>query len=265
MKSEAWTQAVDRATKSNEITTAAEIFCASRLHIASSADGSTRSLENPISYKRVPALNLLLHRSILIFVCLFAQIGFGQADPRMHRQPARIRNARVFVIYSTHQGHTEKMAEAVALGARSVGQVEVMLKEVDSFPLSNIAEADAIILGGPVHNANIDPQLQQFINKWPFKDKSLRNKIGAAFVTAGGFSAGEELAQLAILHSMLAFGMIVVGGDTWQSAFGASAILDEAPSASPQKRGEIMEYYLKKAEALGRRVAQLAARQAACL
>ena len=52
----------------------------------------------------------------------------------------------------------------------------------------------------------------------------MRDKVGAAFVTAGGISAGEEAVQLAILRAMLVYNMIVVGGADWTAAFGASAV-----------------------------------------
>jgi hypothetical protein len=38
---------------------------------------------------------------------------------------------------------------------------------------------------------------------WPFGGARLRDKISAAFVTAGEMSAGKDLVQMNILHSML--------------------------------------------------------------
>ena len=115
-------------------------------------------------------------------------------------------------------------------------------------------QADAIIVGSPVYNANVSPQVMQFINNWPFKGGPLKNKIGAAFVTSGGISAGEELVQLNILHSMLIFGMIIVGGDSWESAFGASAVTAEKPF---DDQDEINKKFLQKGYNLGKRVAEV--------
>ena len=75
-------------------------------------------------------------------------------------------------------------------------------------------------------------------------------------MTGGGISAGEELVQVNILHSMLVFGMVAVGGPEWSGAFGASAITAEPPFDSKT----VEDRFLKKAEALGKRVAEIAAR-----
>jgi NAD(P)H dehydrogenase (quinone) len=64
--------------------------------------------------------------------------------------------------------------------------------------------------------------------------KNLIEKIGAAFVTAGGISAGEELVQMNILHSMLIFGMMVAGSPGWQQPFGASGMVAENPFQTAQ-------------------------------
>ena len=172
----------------------------------------------------------------------------------------REQSVNILVVYYSGQGHTQAMAEAVAKGAHSVNNVNVVLKAVAEAINNDILAADAIIVGSPVYNANVAPEVQQFINHWPFEGAPLRDKIGAAFVTAGGFSAGEELVQMNILHSMLIFGMIVVGGPDWQQPFGASGIVAEKPFETEQQAGKVDAQFLKKGEALGKRVAELAQR-----
>jgi len=166
----------------------------------------------------------------------------------------------VLIAFYSREGHTKAMAEAVERGARSVQGVTVKLMAVGDVKNDDLLNADAIIVGSPVYNANIAPEVVQFVNSWPFDGAPLMNKIGAAFVTGGGISAGEELAQMSILHPMLLFGMIVVGGADWTSAFGASAITFEMPFDKPPKETLVAEQFLKKGEGLGRRVAELAAR-----
>ncbi|MGH7598528.1 MAG: flavodoxin family protein [bacterium] len=163
----------------------------------------------------------------------------------------------VLIVYYSTQGHTQAMAEAVAKGARSVSGVNVKLLPVAKATTKDILAADAIIVGSPVYNANIAPEVQKFINSWPFEGAPLRDKIGAAFVAAGGMSAGEELAQMNILHSMLLFGMIVVGGPNWQQPFGASGIVAENPFQTENQFGKVETQFLAKGEALGKRVAEL--------
>jgi len=160
----------------------------------------------------------------------------------------------ILIAWYSVTGHTEEMAMAVAEGARSVPGVRVQVLPVDSVRETTLLHAQAIIVGSPVYNGNVAPTVQQFINNWPFDGQPMKDKIGAAFVSAGGFSAGEELVQLNILHSMLIFNMIVVGGPDWKTAFGASAVVDEAGTGTAE---DSKKYFLAKGRHLGKRVAQL--------
>lgn len=166
----------------------------------------------------------------------------------------------VLIVYFSAGGHTAAMAQAVAKGVRSVSGAEANVLSVDQAKASDALAADAIILGSPVYNANVAPSIQNFINSWPFKEQKFQDKVGAAFVTGGGISAGEELVQLNILHSMMIFNMIIVGGPSWQQAFGASAITGEEPFNRASGEGLIHPDFLVKGEALGRRVAVLSSR-----
>lgn len=166
-------------------------------------------------------------------------------------------SSQVLIAYYSKSGHTKLMAQAVAKGAHSVKHTTVSVLEVDSVKQQQLLEADAIILGSPVYNANVAPKMQEFINSWPFKNAPLKDKIGAAFTTAGGLSAGEEMVQLNLLKSMLVFGMVVAGGPNWKSAFGASAVTSEEPFATGYNADNIHPIFIKKAEQLGARIARL--------
>jgi len=148
------------------------------------------------------------------------------------------------------------MAHSVAEGARSVEGAEVLLLSVDEVSADQLIEADAIIVGSPVYNANVTPEISKFIASWPFNGQPLKDKIGAAFVTAGGISAGEELVQMNILQSMLIFGMIVVGGPDWTQPFGASAVTGEPPFEVGEPE-EIADQFKEKGFLLGERVAKI--------
>lgn len=163
----------------------------------------------------------------------------------------------VLVVYHSESGNTAAMARAVAEGARSVHQVEVFSKSTEEVTEEDLLNADAIIVGSPVHNANVSPEISKFIASWPFDGRPLKDKVGAAFVTAGGISAGEELVQTSILQSMLVFGMIVVGGPDWTQPFGASAVTGEQPFQT-NSPGEIQDFFLEKGRNLGIRAAETA-------
>jgi NAD(P)H dehydrogenase (quinone) len=158
-------------------------------------------------------------------------------------------------VYYSEGGHTRKLAEAVSRGAETVRDVEVRLRSIGEVDSTEVLSAAAIIIGSPVFNAAVAPQVQAFINSWPFNG-SMKDKIGAAFTTGGGISAGEELVQVSLLHSMMIFGMIIVGGEHWRSAFGASAVTNEEPFS----KGPVAKAFLEKGAALGMRVAKLALR-----
>ena len=166
----------------------------------------------------------------------------------------------VLVAYHSVKGHTRAMAEAVADGAREVEGVKVALRDVGAATQEEVLAANAIIVGSPVVNANVAPEVQRFINGWPFRGAPMRDKIGAAFATGGAFSAGEETVQLSILRSMLVFGMVVAGGPSWRSAFGASAITEEDPFEEHSPDGRVAEPFAERGRALGRRVAELTQR-----
>lgn len=163
----------------------------------------------------------------------------------------------ILVVYHSETGNTKMMAEAVTEGAGLVEGVAVTLKTTEETKEEDLLNANAIIVGSPVYNANVSPEIQRFIASWPFEGAPLKNKIGAGFVTAGGISAGEELVQMSILQSMLIFGMIIVGGPDWTQPFGASAITGEPPYEA-DAQGEIDEQFLNKGRELGRRVAEIA-------
>ena len=164
----------------------------------------------------------------------------------------------VLVAYYSEQGHTKELAEAVAGGAAKELDVTVVLKSVKEATAKDVLAADAIIVGSPVFNGAVAPPVQEFINSWPFKNAPLKDKIGAAFATGGGISAGEEFVQMSILRSMLVFGMIVAGGPDWTTAFGASAVTGETPFDS--QNTTLRPEFVKKGDLLGQRIAQLAKR-----
>ena len=180
---------------------------------------------------------------LILILLLIGQFGLSQSKTK-----------NILITYYSKTANTQTLAEEVAKGAQSIAGVQVVVKSIDQTTTKDLLEADAIIIGSPVYNANLAPEVVQFMSTWPFEGNPLKDKIGAAFVTAGGMSAGEELAQVNLLHSMLIFGMVVVGGDNWTSAFGASAISNE----SIFKTDKLDKLFLQKGFSLGSRVATLA-------
>ncbi len=71
---------------------------------------------------------------------------------------------KVFVIYDTKYGNTKLVAEQIVEGIKEVGDIETSIgyaKEVDP---TKVAEADALVLGGPNHMGNASRTIMGFVD-----------------------------------------------------------------------------------------------------
>jgi len=160
----------------------------------------------------------------------------------------------VLVTYHSATGNTEKMAQGVADGAKAVSGTSVVLKRVGEVVAGDLSSSDAVIIGSPVYFANMSGEVKTFLDNWSlkfdlFRERKMRNKVGAAFATGMAVSAGKEFTILGILAAMLNNQMIIVSGG---GGFGASA------TTGPDSPG-IDEKELASARDLGKRVAEVAA------
>lgn len=158
----------------------------------------------------------------------------------------------VLIAYDSIDGHTEKLANWIAEGAREDKVADVRLKRVEDVSLEDLLWADAILVGSPVYNGGLTPAVATFIAEWPFDGSPLKNKVGAAFVSSKGASAGEETTILGMLHSMLIMNMVTIGGDDWRTGFGVSYLRDI--SNDPK----VLEFTRDKALRMGRRAVLVA-------
>ncbi len=165
---------------------------------------------------------------------------------------AQTKKTRVLIVYFSATGNTEKMARAVAEGVGKVEGVETLLKTVAEVARADVESADGLIIGSPVYYANMAAPVKQFIDDWYAQNLNLFDKVGGAFATGGGLTAGRETTINSLLLAMLNNGMIVAGPlyESW-GTFGASAVTD-APDPG------ISEHELDDARRLGERVARLA-------
>ena len=160
---------------------------------------------------------------------------------------------KVLVTYHSLSGNTERMAEAVVDGVKSVSGTQTLLKRVGKVTADDLFSADAVVVGSPVYWSNMSGEVKTFFDNWQFKfgvfpDFKMKNKIGAAFATGGQVSSGKEVTMLTILAAMLGNQMIVVSGG---GAFGASATTEgDSPGIDDKE--------LADAKELGRRVAEVA-------
>jgi flavorubredoxin len=93
---------------------------------------------------------------------------------------------KIFVIYDSNTGNTEKLAKAVANGAKLVTDVSVELKRTEEVDLQEVGEADGYAIGSPSHFSIMSGKILTLLTEL----YSLRNKMAgkpmAVFTTGTG-------------------------------------------------------------------------------
>jgi NAD(P)H dehydrogenase (quinone) len=161
----------------------------------------------------------------------------------------------VYVIYDGDpDGPIDRLAHAIAEGAESVPETEVILHGPSEATVEQMIEADAIILGSPNwHGMTAD--MKSVVDKTGliWEQGKLVGKVGAAFTSGWSRSGGQEITLLTLLHTLLAHGMIIVGLP-W-----SKRMVKSGSYYGPTAVGGPTEEDLGQARALGRRVARYAA------
>ena len=198
--------------------------------------------------------------------------------------------SKVLVLYYSSYGHIEKMAEAVAQGARDAG-AEVAVKRVPELvpeeiarkshfkldqaaPIATVEELpnyDAIIIGVPTRFGNMPAQMKNFLDQTGglWAQGKLVGKVGSVFTSSATQHGGQESTILSTHIVLLHQGMVIVGlpysfqGQmilsevTGGSPYGASTIAASDGSRQPSKN-ELAGAFFQ-----GRHVAQISAKLSA--
>ena len=198
--------------------------------------------------------------------------------------------SKVLVLYYSSYGHIEKMAGAVAAGAREAG-AEVAVKRVPELvpedvarksgfkldqaapvaTVDELADYEAIILGVPTRFGNMPAQMKNFLDQtgglW-FHGK-LVGKVGSVFTSTATQHGGQESTILSTHTVLLHQGMVIVG---LPYTFQGQTKIDEVTGGSPYGASTIAggdgsrqpsENELAGARFQGRHVAGIAAKLAA--
>ena len=160
----------------------------------------------------------------------------------------------VLIVYHSASGNTEKMAQAVAEGAKAISGAKIVLKRVREVAAEDLVSSDAVIVGTPVYFGNMSGEVKTLFDNWNLKfrlsqERRMANKVGGAFATGASISSGKELTILSIIGAMLLNQMIIVSGG---GGFSATA------TTGPTSPG-IDDKELAEAQDLGKRVAEIAA------
>jgi NAD(P)H dehydrogenase (quinone) len=122
----------------------------------------------------------------------------------------------VLVLYESDYGNTEKMAKAIAEGASSVPNTQVVLKKASAATADDMTGSDAVIMGTPVHMGSMDYRVKTFIDKvcgglW--MQNQMIGKVGGVFASGSGYGSaggGNELTMLSLLNNLAELGMIII-------------------------------------------------------
>jgi NAD(P)H dehydrogenase (quinone) len=141
--------------------------------------------------------------------------------------------SRILVLYYSSYGHVERLAEDIAIGARSVEGTSVSIKRVpEIIPAvvaasagikldqpaqvakpEELAQYDAIIFGTPTRFGNMASQMGSFLDQTGglWAKGSLIGKVGSVFSSTGTQHGGQETTIISFHTTLLHHGMIVVG------------------------------------------------------
>ncbi|OHV76519.1 NAD(P)H:quinone oxidoreductase [Rhizobium sp. LCM 4573] len=159
--------------------------------------------------------------------------------------------AKVLVLYYSAYGHIEKMAYAMAEGARSAG-AEVDVKRVPELVPEDVAKAshykldqqapiatvdelanyDAIIVGAGTRFGTVASQMRNFWDQTGglWAKGALVGKVGSVFTSSATQHGGQESTILTFIPTLLHQGLVVVG---LPYSFAGQSGLDEIKGGSP--------------------------------
>jgi NAD(P)H dehydrogenase (quinone) len=140
---------------------------------------------------------------------------------------------KVLVLYYSTYGHVERMAEAVAEGARAVPGTEVTVKRVPELMPREVAEKagakldqaapiatvdeltqyDAILFGTPTRFGNMAAQMRNFLDQTGglWMKGALIGKVGSVFASTATQHGGQETTITSFHSTLLHQGMVIVG------------------------------------------------------
>jgi NAD(P)H dehydrogenase (quinone) len=151
---------------------------------------------------------------------------------------------KILIVYDSRTGNTEKMAMAVAEGAKKIKNVEVVVKKAEETKAEDLVDADGIIMGSPTYYGSMSGNLKTLIDESVKVHGELDGKVGGAFTSSGGIASGAETTLLSIVQAMLVHGMIVQGRSD-DKHYGAAAV------------GRLKDKDIETCNDLGKRVASL--------
>ena len=99
----------------------------------------------------------------------------------------------ILIVYHSQSGNTEKMARAVAGGARSIENVTVVLKNASQATLDDLLHCDGLAVGSPEYFGYMAGRVKDFFDRTYEPARGRREvlkKPYVAFISAGNDGRG---------------------------------------------------------------------------
>ena len=90
---------------------------------------------------------------------------------------------KILILYYSQTGNTEKMAKAVAEGAKNTNNVEVELNYY--VEAEDLNAFDAILVGTPTYHHDVPIDIKMLFEEAAARGVNLKDKLGAAFGSFG--------------------------------------------------------------------------------
>ncbi|MGB5217518.1 MAG: NAD(P)H-dependent oxidoreductase [Smithella sp.] len=99
--------------------------------------------------------------------------------------------AKILIVYHSQSGNTQKMANAVAEGARSIEDIEVILKKASDATMEDLLSADGLAVGTPENFGYMSGMVKDFFDRtyYATHEKVFRKPF-VVFISAGNDGTG---------------------------------------------------------------------------
>ncbi|HPV49331.1 MAG TPA: flavodoxin domain-containing protein [Smithellaceae bacterium] len=99
--------------------------------------------------------------------------------------------ARILIIYHSQTGHTQKMAEAVCQGVKSIEGATAILKRAADATLEDLLECDGLAVGTPENFGYMSGMVKDFFDRTYGKEEDrVFRKPFVVFISAGNDGSG---------------------------------------------------------------------------
>jgi NAD(P)H dehydrogenase (quinone) len=107
------------------------------------------------------------------------------------------KNKKMLILYYSEGGNTQRMAMAIAEGARS-REMDVTVEKVEEFKVSLLPEYDAIVIGSPTYFSNIAWPVKKLIDESiiHYNREKLKGKVTGLFTSCGKKEDGETCLKM---------------------------------------------------------------------